>query len=113
MYPSPERCCFSRRASQPASSPRADVSAAGSRRRPVVAVPETPGPISIPAVRAAANLTHNPLAQEGRMPRFFLAVAVVLVAAAPAQAQQPAASKSSPSLDFEYFRTRVQPIFTT
>ena len=47
------------------------------------------------------------------MPRFFLAVAVVLAAAAPARAQQPAASSSSPSLDFDYFRTRVQPIFTT
>ncbi len=47
------------------------------------------------------------------MPRFFLVVAVVLAAAAPARAQQPAASSSSPTLDFDYFRTRVQPIFTT
>ena len=47
------------------------------------------------------------------MPRFFLAVAVVLAAVAPARAQQPAASPSSPALDFDYFRTRIQPIFTT
>jgi YVTN family beta-propeller protein len=47
------------------------------------------------------------------MLRFFLAVAVVLAAAAPARAQQPAASPSSPSLDFDYFRARIQPIFTT
>ena len=45
------------------------------------------------------------------MPRFVLAVAVVLAAVSPAQAQQPAASKSSPALDFDYFRTRIQPIF--
>ena len=47
------------------------------------------------------------------MPRFLLAVAVVLAAVAPARAQQPAASKSSPTLDYEYFKVRVQPMFTT
>ena len=47
------------------------------------------------------------------MPRLFLAVAVVLAVAAPARAQQPVASKSAPSLDFDHFKTRVQPIFTT
>src|ERR1044072_2433416 len=56
---------------------------------------------------------HNPLAQEGRMPRFLLAVAVVLAALAPSSAQQPAASKSSPTLDYDYFKVRFQPIFTT
>src|SRR4030095_1810917 len=59
------------------------------------------------------NLTHNPVAQEGRMLRFFLAIAVVVPAVAPARARQPAASSSSASLDFDYFRARVQPIFTT
>ena len=47
------------------------------------------------------------------MPRFFFAVAVVLAAAAPARAQQPAASKSSPTLDYDFFKARVQPVFTT
>src|SRR5437867_2326553 len=39
------------------------------------------------------------------------AVLAALWVAAPALAQQPAPA-STPSLDFEYFRTRVQPIFT-
>jgi YVTN family beta-propeller protein len=56
---------------------------------------------------------HNRLAQEGRMPRLVLAVAVVLAAVAPARAQQPAASPSTPALDFDYFRTRIQPITLT
>jgi YVTN family beta-propeller protein len=47
------------------------------------------------------------------MPRFFLAVAVVLAAIAPAHAQQPAGSPSSPTLDYDYFKARVQPMFTT
>jgi YVTN family beta-propeller protein len=47
------------------------------------------------------------------MSRFFMAVAVVLAAVAPARAQQPAASQSSPTLDYDYFKTRVQPVFTT
>ena len=47
------------------------------------------------------------------MPRFLLAVAVVLAAVAPARAQQPAASPSSPTLDYDFFKARVQPIFTT
>src|SRR5678816_2748030 len=41
------------------------------------------------------------------MLRFLLAVAVVLAAVAPARAQQPAASPSSPTLDFEIFKSRV------
>ena len=44
------------------------------------------------------------------MPRFVLAVAVVLAAVAPARAQQPAAS---PALDYDFFKARVQPVFTT
>ena len=47
------------------------------------------------------------------MPRFLLAVAVVLFAVAPARAQQPAASPSSPTLDYDFFKARVQPVFTT
>ena len=47
------------------------------------------------------------------MPRFLLAVAVVLAAVVPARAQQPAASSSSPTLDYDFFKARVQPIFTT
>ena len=47
------------------------------------------------------------------MPRFLLAVAVVLAAVAPARAQQPAASPSSPTLDYDFFKARVQPMFTT
>jgi YVTN family beta-propeller protein len=44
------------------------------------------------------------------MPKFLLAVAVLLISAPLAVAQQPA---SSPSLDYEFFKTRVQPVFTT
>ena len=47
------------------------------------------------------------------MLRFLLAVAVVLAAVAPARAQQPAASPSSPTLDYDFFKARVQPVFTT
>src|SRR6187200_586532 len=47
------------------------------------------------------------------MLRFLLAVAVVLAAVAPARAQQPAASPSSPTLDYDFFKARVQPMFTT
>jgi len=44
------------------------------------------------------------------MPSLLLAALVLLMTVFPAGTQQPA---SSPSLDFDFFRTRVQPIFTT
>jgi YVTN family beta-propeller protein len=51
-----------------------------------------------------------PIAQEGRMPLLLVAAVGLLVSAFPARAPQAA---SSPSLDFEFFRIRVQPVFTT
>jgi len=47
------------------------------------------------------------------MPRVFLAALIVLAASVPARGQPPAASSTSPALDYEYFRLRVQPVFTT
>ena len=45
------------------------------------------------------------------MPRFCLLVAIMFAFAAPLRAQQPAAG--SPTLDYDFFKARVQPVFTT
>ena len=45
------------------------------------------------------------------MPRLRLVLVVLLVGAAPAVAQQ--GTPATPALDFDYFKARVQPIFTT
>jgi len=44
------------------------------------------------------------------MPRYAVMVAALLISAVPARAQQ---GTGTPTLDYEYFRTRVQPVFTT
>jgi len=44
------------------------------------------------------------------MPRFCLVIAIVSAFASPLRAQQPAAA---PTLDYDFFKARVQPVFTT